>query len=372
MLGPVHYHLGKFPPVDLDWSQLIPLLGPASSALARYDALLLAIPNPAVLLSPLTTQEAVLSSRIEGTQATMGEVLQYEAAGDEDLSATKREDIEEVLNYRRAMRQAVDLFETLPLCNRMVKELHQTLVSGVRGSDKSPGRFRTIQNFIGRPGTQIEQAKFISIAPDQLEAGMGRWEAYIHQTEPDVLVQLSIVHAEFESLHPFLDGNGRIGRMLIPLFLVEKKLLREPMFYISAYLEANRDEYYDRLLAVSRDGAWTGWCAFFLRAIQQQAVQNAAKAREILGMYESRKEWIVEQTHSQHAIRALDFVFSNPIFNSSDFIVRSNIPAPTARRVLNILADRGLLQTIREGSGRRPAVFAFTELINVVEGREVL
>ncbi len=201
---------------------------------------------------------------------------------------------------------------------------------------------------------------------------MSRWEAYIHGSAQDVLVQLSIVHAEFESLHPFLDGNGRIGRMLIPLFLVEKKLLREPMFYISAYLEANRDEYYDRLLAVSRDGEWTGWCAFFLRAIQQQAVQNAAKAREILGMYESRKEWIVEQTHSQHAIRALDFVFSNPVFNSSDFIEGSIIPAPTARRVLNILADRGLLQTIREGSGRRPAVFAFTELINVVEGREVI
>jgi Fic family protein len=201
---------------------------------------------------------------------------------------------------------------------------------------------------------------------------MRRWEAYIHDSALDALVQLSIVHAEFESQHPFLDGNGRIGRMLIPLFLFEKKLLRKPTFYISAYLEANRDEYYDRLLAVSRDDDWTGWCEFFLRAIQRQAIQNAAKAREILTLYESRKEWIVEQTHSQHAIRALDFVFSDPVFIASEFINEANIPNATARRILNILADKGLLSLLREGSGRRPAIYAFTELINIAEGREVL
>lgn len=270
MSAPVRYQAGYFPPTLLDWPRLIPLLGPASAALAHYDAFLLAIPNAAVLLSPLTTQEAVLSSRIEGTQATIGEVLQYEAAGAADeLSDRKREDIEEVLNYRRAMRQAVERMNDLPLCNRLIRELHGTLMAGVRGDDKSPGEFRGIQNYVAPPGRTIEQARFIPIAPGFLQDGMSRWEQYIHSTELDVLVQLALIHAEFEALHPLLDGNGRIGRMLIPLFLYDRKLLHEPMFYMSEYLEANRPEYYDRLLAVSRDNDWTGWCEFFLRAVTQ-------------------------------------------------------------------------------------------------------
>lgn len=373
MAGPVHYHDGKFPPSDLEWERLIPLLGPASSALARYDGLLLAVPNAALLLSPLTIQEAVLSSRIEGTYATMGEVLQYEAAGPEgSLSADKRDDIEEVLNYRRAMSQAVGLMDELPLCNRLIKALHETLVSGVRGHDKSRGKFRVIQNYIGMEGRPFEEARFFPIAPGQLEDGMSQWERYVHSQTPDMLVQLAIVHAEFESLHPFLDGNGRIGRMLIPLFLFNRKLLHEPMFYLSEYLESNRSEYYDRLLAVSRDDDWTGWCEFFLRAITEQAAWNEAKARMILKLYEQRKDWIVEETNSQHAIRALDFVFNSPIFNASDFIETSNIPPPTARRILRVLAREGLLTMIREASGRRPAVFAFAELLSIAEGRRIL
>ena len=201
---------------------------------------------------------------------------------------------------------------------------------------------------------------------------MAEWEKFIHNPADDVLVQLSIVHAEFESLHPFLDGNGRIGRMLIPLFLFGRKILREPMFYLSEFLEANRQEYYDRLLAVSRDDDWTGWCQFFLNAVTRQSAQNEKKARQILELYQQRKDWIVEETHSQHAIRALDFVFGTPIFNSSHFIESSKIPPPTARRILGILAKIGLLKTVREGSGRRPAVFAFAELLKITEGRPVV
>jgi Fic family protein len=373
MTKPVTYHLGKFPPLEFDWPKLIPLLGPASAALARYDALLMAIPNAGVLLSPLTTQEAVLSSRIEGTQATIGEVLEYEAIGAEDsFSPEKRADIEEVLNYRRAMRQAVKLMEKLPLCNRLLKELHQTLLSGVRGHDKARGKFRIIQNYIGVYGRPIEEARFVPLAPEHLEVGMAQWEKYVHSPTVDALVQMAIVHAEFESLHPFLDGNGRIGRMLIPLFLFDRKLLREPMFYLSEYLESHRQEYYDRLLAVSRDGDWTGWCHFFLNAVTRQAAENEKKARQILEMYRQRKDWIVEKTHSQHAIRALDFVFGTPIFNSSHFIESSKIPSPTARRILGVLSKTGLLKTVREGSGRRPAVFAFAELLKITEGRSIL
>ncbi len=299
-MQPVEYHQGKFPPGQLDWSRLIPLLGPASACLARYDALLLAVPNAAVLLSPLTTQEAVLSSRIEGTQATMGEVLEYEAGGDKEAySAEKREDIEEVLNYRSAMRQAVHLLDDLPFCGRLLRKLHETLMSGVRGHDKARGQFRTIQNYIGVYGRPVEEARFIPIAPDRLLDGIAMWEKYANDPADDRLVQMAIIHAEFESLHPFLDGNGRIGRILIPLYLHHIGMLREPMFYLSEYLESNRQEYYNRLLAVSRDGDWTGWCEFFLKAVQKQAITNEAKAKAILALYEEKKRWIVEETHAE-------------------------------------------------------------------------
>jgi Fic family protein len=373
MAGPVNYHTCQFPPRQLDWSRLIPLLGPASGALARYDGLLSAIPNASVLLAPMTTHEAVLSSKIEGTQATMGEVLEYEAAGAGDaIDPRKEADIEEVLNYRKAMRQAEDMFRSLPLCNRLIKQLHETLLSGVRGHDKARGKYRTIQNYIAPHGAPIEKARFIPIAPEAVDEGMSRWEKYLHEDAPDRIVQLAIVHAEFESLHPFLDGNGRIGRMILPLFLFDQKLLHAPMFYLSEYLEANRQEYYDRLLAVSRDDDWTGWCRFFLEALTRQANQNEAKVRQILNLYEKRKEWIVSKTHSQHAIRALDFLFSSPIFTATHFIEGAKIPAPSARRILRILAEHRLLKTLRKSSGRLPATFAFAELINITEGRKVL
>lgn len=373
MSAPVRYQTGRFPPRDLDWSRLIPLLGPAGAALAHYDAFLLAMPNATVLLSPLTTQEAVLSSRIEGTQATIGEVLQYEAAGATDeLSDRKREDIEEVLNYRRAMRQAVERMHDLPLCNRFIRELHGTLMSGVRGDDKSPGEFRGIQNYIAAPGRTIEHARYIPIAPGFLQDGMSRWEQYIHGPELDVLVQLALIHAEFEALHPFLDGNGRIGRMLIPLFLYDRKLLREPMFYMSEYLEANRPEYYDRLLAVSRDNDWTGWCEFFLRAIEQQASQNEAKARRILALYDEHKSWIMTVSRSTTVIFALDFIFSNPIFNSTSFVAALGVKGAYGRQILGMLVQHDVLTIIQPSSGRRPAVYAFAELLNITEGRAVL
>jgi Fic family protein len=303
----------------------------------------------------------------------MGEVLEYEAGAGKQLDRTKKEDIEEVLNYRRAMREAVARLEKLPLCNRLLHSIHETLLAGVRGHDRARGKFRTIQNYIGAPGRPVEEARFVPIPPADLNAGMARWERYLHEPAEDALVQLAIMHAEFESLHPFLDGNGRIGRILIPLFLFERKLLHSPMFYLSEYLEANRQEYYDRLLSVSRDNDWTGWCRFFLQALCEQAMRNEVKARQILDLYRRRKEWIVTRTHSQYAIRALDFLFHAPIFNSSDFIEQLKIPAPTARRILGRLTGRaGVLKTLRKGIGRHPAIYAFAELLNISEGRKLL
>jgi Fic family protein len=373
MSAPIQYHYSNFPPEDLDWTELIPLIGPANAALARYDGTLAVIQNASVLLSPLTTQEAVLSSKIEGTQATMGEVLEYEAQGEtEGLTEARKEDINEVLNYRQAMWRAVELLNDLPLCQRVIKEAHRVLLTGVRGQGKSPGEYRKIPNWIGPPGCTIEAAKFVPASVEHLQDAMGRWEGYIHAQTPDALVQLAIIHAEFEAIHPFLDGNGRLGRMCVPLFMHKIGLIHAPMFYISAYFERHRDEYYERLLAISRDGDWTGWCRYFLTAVLDQANENLEKATSIRLLYEGMKTRIVDLTHSQYAIHALDFIFSRPIFKASEFTKLEEIPDPSAKKIIKILKDSAILTTLREARGRRSGVYAFSELLNIAEGQDVL
>jgi len=368
---PVLYHQGGFPPPVLDWVQLLPLIGPANAAVARYEGVLHGIPNPNVLLSPLTSQEAVLSSRIEGTQATLGEVLEFEAGGDiDDESTPKKADIREVLNYRAALAEATSLLDTLPLSQRLVRLTHARLMQGVRGRSKDPGEYRRIPNWIGPEGCTIEQARFVPCSVEHLPNAMSAWEHYLHDPAPDALVQLAIAHAEFEAIHPFLDGNGRLGRLIVPLFLKAKGLLSRPNFYLSEYLESHRDEYYDRLLAVSRDGDWTGWCGFFLKAIITQAGTNQAKAQAIHALYNQRKDWMVEATRSQYGVRALDWFFSRPIFSATDFFLHVDIPEATAKRILRLVRDNGLLREIRPSSGRRAAVLAFPELLNISEGKD--
>ncbi len=363
-MAAVHYHQGKFPPDDrIDWPRLIPFIGPAAAALARYDGMLAAVPNPGVLLAPLSTREAVLSSRIEGTQATMGEVLEYEA-GQEPASPERGKDIHEVLNYRAAMRRAEQLLvqDNLPLSQRVVREAHAVLLAGVRGEGRSPGAYRRVPNWIGPPGCGMDDAKFVPIGADRLADAMNAWEHWLHADAPDRLVQLAVLHAEFEALHPFLDGNGRLGRMLVPLFLWQRELIRAPVFYISAYFEARRDAYYDGLLAVSRDDDWTGWCRFFLEAVRVQAEDNLEKTTGILNLYDRMKKDVTDMTHSQYAIRAVDWMFDRPVFRSTEFIAGADIPDPTARRILKVLREGGILESISKGRGRRAAVLAVPQI----------
>ena len=371
-MPPVNYHYNKFPPKNINWEKLIPLIGPASTAIARYDGVLSAVPNSAVLLSPLSTQDAVLSSRIEGTQATMGEVLEYEAGKDiENFSENKINDIKEVLNYRKAMRHAVNSLEKLPLSQRLIKEMHSILLEGVRGQNKAPGEYRRIPNWIGPQGCTMDTCTFIPISADKLSDNMSNWEKYLYNEEPDLLVQLAIIHAEFEAIHPFLDGNGRLGRMIVPLFMYQKNLIKSPMFYISAYFDANKDEYYNRLLYISGNDDWTSWCIFFLNALKNQAEENIQKANAILDLYNDLKKRIPELTHSQYAMRAVDWIFEKPIFKGNDFTDSSGIPAPTARRILDALRDKKdgeILKILIEASGRRPAVYIFSKLLNIAEG----
>ena len=375
MIEPVRYHSGEFPPKELDWPRLIPLIGPANAALARYDGVLSSIPNAAILLSPLATQEAVLSSRIEGTQATMTEVLEFEAdeSAFDDPTGKKRGDIREVVNYRRAMHKSLELLETLPLSQRIIKEAHRVLLEGVRGRNRDPGEYRRIQNWIGPEGCKQEEAYYIPIGTGRLPEGMGRWEKYIHDEGacPDNLVHLALLHLEFEALHPFLDGNGRLGRMFIPIFLFQSGVLTTPMFYISAFFERNRDAYYERLRAVSRDGTWTAWCEFFLDAILSQANENLNKAQAIRQLYDETTRRIVEITHSQYAVYASEFLFKSPIFKASDFYSQPSMTPASGRRMLNLLQEKGFFREIRPASGRRPAILAYKELLNTAEGREV-
>lgn len=368
---PVSYHEGRFPPEVLDLGALLPLVGPANAAIARFEGVLAGIPNPDILLSPLTAREAVLSSKIEGTQVTLGEVLEFEAQGHLfDESTPKKADAREVLNYRAALYEAERLMKNLPLSQRLIKAAHRVLMDGVRGRNKDPGEYRRIPNWIGPDGCTIEQARFVPPGADQLEGAMAGWEAYIHAAAPDRLIQLAIVHAEFESIHPFLDGNGRIGRLVIPLFLYAHGLLSRPNFYLSEYLEANRDEYYDRMLAVSRDDDWSGWVAFFLRGITAQADANTQKAQSILALHQEKRDRVVEITHSQYAVRALDWIFHRPIFQTPDFIASAQIPPPTARKIIRDLRDHGMLRELVPASGRSPATFVFPELLNIAEGRQ--
>jgi Fic family protein len=366
--GVVRYHKGGFPPTNIDWSELVPLIGKANGAVARYDGLLQAIPNPGVLLSPLMTNEAVLSSRIEGTQATLNEVLTYEAQEKDKLTpqSPKDADMQEISNYRRAMRFAEQKLEELPLSQRIIKEAHAILLSGVRGQNKAVGEYRKIPNWIGPPGCTIDNARYVPPDANILPDYISTWEKYIHAEERDSLVQLAVVHAEFEALHPFLDGNGRLGRMIIPLFLYQARILRRPAFYISAYFEAHRDVYYEKLLAVSRDKDWTGWCRFFLEAVQVQSEENLNKATKILDLYNAMKSHLVEATGSKYAIHTLDWIFENPIFSMSAFIPGANIPRPTATRIAQRLAEAGTLNLLRPASGRSPAIMAFDALLDIV------
>ena len=366
-MKPVHYHEGRFPPeAQLDWQRLLPLIGPATSALARYDGMLATIPNPSVLLAPLGTREAVLSSRIEGTQATMSEVLGFEA-GDRNASPERVSDIHEIINYRRAIGSAQEMLKDLPLSGRVIRAAHKILLSDARGTNRAPGEYRRIPNWIGPPGCTIEEAKYVPVSSERLADAMSRWESYIHQDTPDLLVQAANLHAEFEALHPFLDGNGRLGRMLVPLFLWQRGCIERPMFYISAYFEANRDAYYDGLLAVSRENDWTGWCIFFLKAVKNQADDNLAKTQGILDLYEKLKARIDNATRSRHAIRTLDWIFQQPIFSSTNFAEGTGIPVPSAHRILVDLRRHGVLDSISIASGSRPAIFSFPELLEFVE-----
>lgn len=357
----------QLPLQHIDWVRFINLIGKANAELSRYDGILQGIINPQVLLSPLTTKEAVISSRIEGTQASLEEVMEFEASQQTAINSEREKDIQEIINYRKSIRFGADWLIAKPITLNMIKEVHNILLDSVRGKDKGRGRFRAIQNWIGRPGTPVEYANYMPPEPMRLMEFLSNFEKYIHYEEKDSLVQLSIVHAQFEIIHPFVDGNGRVGRILIPLFLYEKKLLSSPMFYISEYLEANRDEYYTRLKAITSEKKWEDWIDFFLKAVIEQSKANSKKAKAILELYEQKKERIQAVTRSQYVIKILDTLFSKPIFSTTDFVRESGIPKRTALNILNLVEKEGIISILRPGKGRKANIFMFNKLIAILQ-----
>jgi Fic family protein len=358
---------------ELSWEPLIPFIGRANRALAHYDGVLLGVPNPEVLLSPLTTEEAVLSSRIEGTQATLGEVYRFEA-GDAPEKESRRQDINEILNYRQALWEAERALLKRPFNLNLLLRLHEILLDSVRGENKARGRFRTDQNWIGVPGTSIKDAAFVPPIPAALPILLDNWEKYYHSDTPDALVQLALVHAQFEILHPFLDGNGRLGRILIPLFLHEKKILHRPMFYLSAWLEARRDTYINHLRPLGvKPGSWNQWVIFFLTGLEEQARINSEKARKILDLYESLKIRALSLTHSQYAVPLLDQMFKRPVFKSSRLKFGDSPPTRGAvAKLVRALKEGNVIKVLREGSGRRGTIYCFPDLINLCERKQVV
>ena len=360
-------------PVALDWERLIPLIGKANRSLAQYDGVLYGLPNPEILLSPLTTQEAVLSSRIEGTQATLGEVLRFEA-GEEPAEESKRVDIQEIINYRRALKAAEQELKRRPFNLNLLLSLHGILLDSVRGRDKNRGQFRKVQNWIGASGTPVEYAQFVPPPAEVLPEFLDNWEKYYHLDRPDPLVQLAIVHGQFELLHPFLDGNGRLGRLMVPIFLFEKQILSRPMFYLSAYLETHRDEYIQALRGLGqRVHGWDHWVEFFLSALSEQARENSNKARQILELYERLKFQVLSLTRSRYSVPLLDYMFQQPIFPASALERQPHMPSKQQiATLLSRLRNAKILKVIREGGGRRPQVLALAELVNLCEGRRTI
>lgn len=358
----------KIADINIDFTEIIPLIGKAHSALSNYNGALSHLINPQILLAPMTTKESTMSSKIEGTQATLTEVLQHDAG--ENFNAFKDQEIREILNYRSAMTYATDLLSERPFIHlNMIRDIHKVLLSGVRGENKARGEFRKIQNWIGPKNSTIETASFVPPAPNEIIDYLGEWEIFINNEYSDLLIQLAIVHAQFEIIHPFLDGNGRLGRLLIPIFLYSKEYLSQPIFYLSEYFEIHREEYYTHLRNITKEDNWQDWIKFFLQAIIEQSKINTQKINQILDLCNQMKNVIQETTKSQYTSSIIDAIFAKPIFTTSSFAKSTGIAnRKTANSILQKLAEKDVLSIIREASGNRGNLYAFQKLIDIIDG----
>jgi Fic family protein len=368
----VDYHYDQFPPPpkDIDLTRLVSFITNAALAIGRYDQMLKSMHNSEILLAPLRKQEAVISSRMEGTISTMDEILRYEADNEEDSDASInqgfRTDVLETILYSRTMQKAQDhVLDGRPIDDFFIRSLHQELLRFGRGAEKSPGKYKNEQNYL--VDKTKRKVRFIPISPAKLNEGLEVFFKYMQTSKDQSLIKIAISHIEFEALHPFKDGNGRIGRMIITLLLWQQKIISAPHFYISGYLEEQKEEYIDLMRKVSSNGDWTSWCEFFLIALEKQAEHNLEIATNIQNLYENMKNIFRETLGgTKWLISALDFVFTNPIFRTSKFKKETKIPLQPSSRIIKLLIEKELLILLAPAAGSRPALYAFEPLLRVV------
>lgn len=359
----VHYHYDKFPPQRVDLNLLINNLLLATEAMSRFDQILKNMHNKEVFLAPMRGQEAVLSSRIEGTISTMDEIMEYQEVDANELNV--RADIIETVLYQRTMRNAQkSIEEGYELSASFIRTMHQQLLSLGRGADKNPGKFKHQQNFLGDKITK--KIYFIPISPEKLSDGLDKWSEFIAVSSLPNLIKTALLHLEFEALHPFEDGNGRIGRMLIPLLLWKFGCINTPHFYISKFFEKNKDEYIQRMREVSAANNWDQWINFFLRAVIEQANENLATAQKIQLLYEDMKIAFADSTSSKWSVQVLDYIFANPIFKSNSFYSKTGIPQATGMKILKKLVQDSLLIIKEQGAGSKPTQYSFEPLMRLV------
>ncbi len=333
------------PPTIEYGPELVLALSRADAALSELSGLGRHLPNPHLLIAPYVRREAVLSSRIEGTKASLSDLLLNEA--ETEKPPTENDDVREVRNYVDALEYGVERLHKLPLSLRLVREIHGRLMKGVRGDRATPGEFRRSQNWIGPSGSTPETAPYVPPPVDQLNEVLADWERFLHVRNrmPD-LVQCAIMHEQFEAIHPFLDGNGRVGRLLITLFLVERGRLSQPLLYLSAYIEAHRQDYYDLLQRVRTHGDWVSWFQFFVAGVTEIATEAVKQASQLMDL---REKFRVRLRNKAKALILLDELFMNPYMFVSKAERVLKVSNPTARQAVKILEEQGMLQEV---SGR--------------------
>jgi Fic family protein len=312
-------------------------------------------------MRPFVRREAVLSSKIEGTQATLGEFLAAEAGAVVERSP---EDLREVGNYVVALEYGISRLDRLPLSVRLIRELHEKLMEGVRGQHATPGVFRKTQNWIGRPGSTLATATFIPPPPGEVEPCLSAWEKFVHESGLPPLVTIALAHYQFEAIHPFLDGNGRVGRLLITLFLIERKILPTPLLYLSAFFEASRRDYYGGLRAVSERAAWNDWLEYFLQGIarmSEDALSRATRIHDLLG--EWRAKLAGQPTNTP--LRVIDLLAANPFLTITGAARNLDLAFTTAQRAIDRLEQYGVVQRVSDA--KRDRVYCAQALLDILE-----
>jgi Fic family protein len=339
----------------------VSLLADAEGSLGQLAAVGRLIPNPDLLIQPYLLREAVSSTRIEGTRATIGDVLDNAAAG-----GAPGADVEEVVNYVTAMRAGIEQLREVPISSRLLREMHRRLMAGVRGRQLSPGEFRTTQNWIGPPGSTIESAPFVPPPPSELAGLLSDWEHFAHETpEMPLLVQDALLHAQFETIHPFLDGNGRLGRLLLVFFLIARDRLPAPLLYLSAYIEQHRGDYYAALQVLRERGDAIPWVDMFLTAVKSQAADAVDRAERIIDLRE-RYRGAASSLGTPNALALVDLICENPVVTTRAIESRLGVSRPTALRLLRRMEERGVL--IQDDPGARgQRRYIARELMDVIE-----